>query len=65
MDESGDLGFDFQKSRTTKNFLITCLFTKNKRPLEKCVKKAHSGLRKKIDAKEAYYTHIMKNQLHV
>lgn len=47
MDESGDLGFDFQKRGTTKNFLITCLFTSNKRPIEKCVKKVHSGLRTK------------------
>jgi hypothetical protein len=51
MDESGDLGFDFQKSGTTRNFLITCLFTINKRPIEKCVKKAHAGLRKKYRRK--------------
>ncbi len=48
MDESGDLGFDFEKSGTTKHFLITFLFTKNKRPIEKCVKKVHRGLQKKL-----------------
>lgn len=47
MDESGDLGFDFRKKGTTSYFLITFLFTKNKRSIEKCVKKVHAGLRKK------------------
>jgi hypothetical protein len=47
MDESGDLGFDFLKRGTTKHFLITFLFTNNKRPIEKCVKKVYSGLNKK------------------
>ncbi|MEM2112465.1 MAG: DUF3800 domain-containing protein [Candidatus Bathyarchaeia archaeon] len=47
IDESGDLGFDFSKKGTTSYFLITFLFTKNKRPIEKCVKKVHAGLRKK------------------
>lgn len=47
IDESGDLGFNFNKSRTTKHFLITFLFAENKRPIEKCVKKVHSGLKKK------------------
>ena len=47
MDESGDLGFNFDKKGTTSYFLITFLFTRSKRPIEKCVKKVHSGLRKK------------------
>ena len=47
LDESGDLGFDFRKKRTSKVFVITCLFTENKRPIEKIVKKTHSELRKK------------------
>lgn len=47
VDESGNLGFDFSKRGTTKHFLITFLFTKNKKAIEKCVKKVHSGLRKK------------------
>lgn len=47
MDESGDLGFDFKKKGTTSYFLITFLFTKDKRSVEKCVKKVHLGLRKK------------------
>lgn len=47
MDESGDLGFDFRKKRTTSYFLIAFLFSKNKRTIEKCVKQVHSSLRKK------------------
>ena len=48
MDESGDLGFDFSKQGTSSYFLVTFLFTGKKRPIEKCVKKVHSGLRKKF-----------------
>jgi len=47
MDESGDLGFDFSKKGTSDYFLITFLFSNNKRDIEKCVKKVHVGLRKK------------------
>lgn len=48
MDESGCLGFDFNKKKTSKYFVVTCLFTTNKRPLEKIVKKVHGSLRKKL-----------------
>jgi len=47
LDESGDLGFDFTKKRTSKFFIITCLFAENKRPIEKAVAKTHSELKKK------------------
>lgn len=47
LDESGDLGFDFSKKKTTKYFLATFLFVENKRPIEKLISKLHSGLRKK------------------
>jgi hypothetical protein len=47
LDESGDLGFDFRKKKTSKFFVVTCLFTENKRPIEKIVKKTHSELKKK------------------
>lgn len=46
LDESGDLGFDFTKSRTSKYFVITCLFVDEKRPIEKLVSKIHESLRK-------------------
>ena len=48
LDESGDLGFDFTKRKTTKFFVITFLFTQNKRPIEKVVRHIHRGLRKKF-----------------
>lgn len=51
MDESGDLGFNFEKKKTSKFFVITFLFTKNKKPVEKVVKKIHSELQKKYKRK--------------
>jgi hypothetical protein len=47
LDESGDLGFDFLKRKTTKYFIVTVLFCNSKRPIEKCVRHVHRGLRKK------------------
>ncbi|MDP2302031.1 MAG: DUF3800 domain-containing protein [Ignavibacteria bacterium] len=46
LDESGDLGFDFSKKKTTKYFIITLLFATAKKPIEKVVKKTHLGLSK-------------------
>lgn len=51
LDESGDLGFDFSKKKTSHVFVVTCLFTEDKRPIEKIIKKTHSGLRKKYKRK--------------
>lgn len=39
MDESGCLGFDFSKAKTSRNFMITFLFVPEKRPLEKLVRR--------------------------
>jgi len=39
LDESGDLGFDFKKSKTSKFFVITCLFIDNKAAIERVIKK--------------------------
>jgi len=47
LDESGDLGFDFEKKKTSKVFVITCLFTEHKRGIEKIVKRIHSQLGRK------------------
>lgn len=46
LDESGDLGFDFSKKKTSKYFVITCLFVDDKRPVEKVVKKIFRGFSK-------------------
>lgn len=47
LDESGDLGFDFSKSRTSSYFLITILFSPNRASIEKIVKHTHTNLKKK------------------
>lgn len=47
LDESGDLGFDFGKKKTSKFFIVTVLFIEQKRPVEKLIRKVHAGLRKK------------------
>lgn len=44
LDESGDLGFSERSSRW---FILTIVLTTNHRKIEKCVKKAHRGLKKK------------------
>ncbi len=46
MDESGDLGFDFSKKKTSEYFVVTFLFAENKKPIEKIVKKIFSGFSK-------------------
>ncbi|HMO79133.1 MAG TPA: DUF3800 domain-containing protein [Candidatus Paceibacterota bacterium] len=47
LDESGDLGFNFTKRKTSKFFIVTFLFTKNKNELEKMVKKTFKSFSKK------------------
>lgn len=44
MDESGDLGFDFTKKRTSKTFNITFLFSTNPKQIEKIVKKTFRAM---------------------
>ena len=46
LDESGDLGFDKSKKRTSKYFIITFLIANDKKPIEKAVKAIHSSLKK-------------------
>jgi hypothetical protein len=43
LDESGDLGFNFKKKKTSKFFVITFLLVKNKSPIEKIIKKTFRG----------------------
>ncbi len=45
LDESGDLGFDQNKNKTSKIFVVTFLFCKDKKYFEKIVKKTHSELK--------------------
>jgi len=46
MDESGDLGYDLDRSGTPRHFIITFLITENKRVLDRIVKKVYTGLSK-------------------
>jgi hypothetical protein len=47
MDESGDLGFNFKKVKTSKYFVITFVFTKDRVVLERMIKKVFKGFSKK------------------
>lgn len=51
MDESGDLGFNWSKKKTSKYFIITVLFVPHVRKVQKIVSKVHSTLRKSHKAK--------------
>lgn len=57
LDESGDLGFDFNKKKTSKFFIVTFLFMENnKLSIEKIIKKTHFELKKKIKRKIGVFT---------
>ena len=45
LDESGDLGFNFKKKKTSRYFIVTLLYTERKEPLEKIVKNIFRGSR--------------------
>jgi hypothetical protein len=60
MDESGDLGFDFVKPKTSRYFIITFLFTKDKNPVEKLVKKIFSGFSKSEVKRHSGVLHCYK-----
>jgi len=53
MDESGDLGFDFTKKRSTDFFVITFLFVQDKRSIEKIVRRTHAELQRKYKRKQS------------
>jgi len=44
MDESGDLGFDLSKARTSRNFIITFLFCSNPKITNKIVSKVFRSI---------------------
>jgi Protein of unknown function (DUF3800) len=43
LDESGDLGFDLTKSRTSQFFVVTCLPVRDKRLIEKAFRRVMRG----------------------
>lgn len=61
LDESGDLGFN-PKKKNSKYFVITILFTSDKKPLELIVKKIHKNLRKKVKKLSGGILHSVKEK---
>lgn len=47
LDESGDLGFDLSKSKTSKYFVVTALLTNQPRPLNKIIRKEIRGFNRR------------------
>jgi hypothetical protein len=62
MDESGDLGFDFDKKATSKYFVVTLLFAPIKRPIEKVVKKTFNSLPSKVKQRHIGCLHAVKEK---
>lgn len=62
MDESGDLGFDKTKRGTSRNFVITFLFTTQRRPVEKIIKKTFSKLPNKVQKNHPGCLHATKEK---
>ncbi|HBU69500.1 MAG TPA: hypothetical protein DEE98_03850 [Elusimicrobia bacterium] len=60
LDESGDLGFDFDKVKTSHYFVVSCLFVNDKRPVEKIVKKVFSILSNKEIRHHSGVLHCVK-----
>jgi len=57
MDESGDLGFDLNKKRTTRNFIITFLFSSKPRLADKIVSKVFKSIDQKKRLKHSGTLH--------
>ncbi|MEK7167860.1 MAG: DUF3800 domain-containing protein [Patescibacteria group bacterium] len=51
MDESGDLGFDFSKRKTSRYFVMAGLIVRNKRVIEKAIRTIYNELRPKYQIK--------------
>lgn len=64
MDESGDLGFNFNKEKTSQNFIIATLITKNKRPTEKIISKIFNSLSLRVRKSHSGVLHCNKEKPH-
>lgn len=60
LDESWDLWFDFSKEKTSKYFVITCLFVEDKWPVEKIIKKIFAGFSKAEQKRHCGSIHCYK-----
>jgi len=62
MDESGDLGFNLNNGKTTRNFIVTFLFVENKRVVEKAVTKTFRSFAKKDRLKHCGVLHACEER---
>jgi hypothetical protein len=62
MDESGCLGFDFSKSKTSQHFVITFLFAAHQNRLHKIVKKTFKSFSKRDLKHHSGVLHATKEQ---
>jgi hypothetical protein len=60
LDESGDMGFDFTKRKTTRYFVITCVFTVKKRGPEKIIRRTVKRLPLKERMRHTGMLHAFK-----
>ncbi len=62
LDESGDLGFDFSKAKTSRYFLVTMLSTQHKRSIENIIKKIFKSLPEKVRKSHSGVFHCVKEK---
>jgi hypothetical protein len=62
MDESGDLGFDFSKSKTSKCFIVTFLLSSQARQMDKIVRKTMKGFSKVEIKRNSGVLHAFKER---
>jgi hypothetical protein len=62
LDESGDLGFDFSKKKTSQYFVVTFLFVHKKRPVEKVIKNIFAEFSKREIKKHGGVLHAHKEK---
>jgi len=60
LDESGDLGFNFKNRKTSRFFVITALFVKNKASIEKIVNKIFHEFKQSGPKNHAGVLHCVK-----
>lgn len=62
VDESGDLGFDWSKEATSKNFIVTFMFCNKYRPISKILTRTYTNLPKSIKKSHSGIFHCSKEK---
>jgi len=63
LDESGDLGFDFTKHKTSSVFVVTFLFVNFKEPIERIVRKVFKRFTRLERAFHDSYYNLIKQKI--